>query len=202
MLKVLKDISELTKAIKEDETLTAEFIDDDLDSLAKWLNSFSEYFNAVVNMQSIMSIYSVQYEGEEYRDRVQALDQTRRDKHILATQAINKINRSAKSYGMSEIFPVGKELKPDPREWKDDPQAERKAKDDRELAADYIYEFCKQVFLDGQSHNQYLSNKREQELYEMEVNHTSFKTNLSLDEILTKMHSGDLHDSVDENEER
>ena len=37
---------------------------------------------------------------------------------------------------------------------------------------------------------------------EMEVNRTSFKTNLSLDEILSKMNSGDPHDSVDENEER
>ena len=69
------------------------------------------------------------------------------------------------------------------------------------MAADYIYEFCKHVFLDGQLHNQYLSNKRDQELYEMEVNHTSFKTNLSLDEILFKMNSAS-HDSVDENEER
>lgn len=201
MLKVLKNISELAKAIKEDKTLTPEFIEDDLDSLEKWINSFPDYFNSVVNMQSKMSIYLIRYEGEEYRDRVHALDQTRRDKHILAAQAINKINRSAKSYGMAEIFPVGKELKPDPREWKDDPQAERKAKDDRELAADYIYEFCKHVFLDGQLHNQYLSNKRDQELYEMEVNHTSFKTNLSLDEILFKMNSAS-HDSVDENEER
>ena len=37
---------------------------------------------------------------------------------------------------------------------------------------------------------------------EMEVNRTSFKTNLSLDEILSKMNSGDPRDSVDENEER
>ena len=37
---------------------------------------------------------------------------------------------------------------------------------------------------------------------EMEVNRTSFKTNLSSDEILSKMNSGDPHDSVDENEER
>ena len=37
---------------------------------------------------------------------------------------------------------------------------------------------------------------------EMEVNHTSFKTNLSFDEILSKMNSGNPHDSVDENEER
>ena len=37
---------------------------------------------------------------------------------------------------------------------------------------------------------------------EMEVNRTSFKTNLSFDEILSKMNSGDPHDSVDENEER
>lgn len=36
----------------------------------------------------------------------------------------------------------------------------------------------------------------------MEVNRTSFKTNLSSDEILSKMNSGDPHDSVDENEER
>lgn len=201
MLKVLKDISELAKAIKEDESLTSEFIKDDLESLEKWLNSFPEYFNSVVTMQSSMSFYRFLYEGEEYRDRAQALDQTRRDKHILATQSINKINRLAKSYGMSEIFPVGKELKPAPRDWKDDPQAERKAKDDRELAADYIYEFCKQVFLDGQSHNQYLTNKRDRELYQMEVNRTSFKTNLSLDEMISKINS-DPHDAVDENEER
>ena len=37
---------------------------------------------------------------------------------------------------------------------------------------------------------------------EMEVNRTSFKTNLSFDEILSKMNSGNPHDSVDENEER
>ena len=36
----------------------------------------------------------------------------------------------------------------------------------------------------------------------MEVNRTSFKTNLSLDEILSKMNSSDPRDSVDENEER
>ena len=41
-----------------------------------------------------------------------------------------------------------------------------------------------------------------EEKLEMEVNRTSFKTNLSLDEILSKMNSGDPHDSVDENEER
>ena len=45
-------------------------------------------------------------------------------------------------------------------------------------------------------------NRGNEEKPEMEVNRTSFKTNLSFDEILSKMNSGDPHDSVDENEER
>ena len=46
------------------------------------------------------------------------------------------------------------------------------------------------------------ANCGNEEKPEMEVNRTSFKTNLSLDEILSKMNSSDPRDSVDENEER
>lgn len=54
---------------------------DMLDILDSDMKALSDYVNAVYAMETSIPIILARYEGEEVRDRIQALDQRRRDKH-------------------------------------------------------------------------------------------------------------------------
>lgn len=127
-------IMELVSVIKTKET-DPEEIEYMIDSVQRYLKNLPGYFNAVISYVINGNFISVRYEGEEYRNRMQELDKTRRDKHILATDSVNIINRIAKKYGMDEIFKIGRDL-------------DSSSIDDREIAVALVYSFCTEAYLD------------------------------------------------------
>lgn len=192
MSKVLQDLADLAKRIREVEK-NPEDLEEIEGFLTQQIEYFPKYFGAVVMMQSRMTIMSQFYDREDYADRVQKLDQSRRDLHILAAQAINKVNRLCKSYGLAPMFVFpeknGMELQPEAKV-SGNPMMEMQAENDRELAADAVYGFCKEVFLDSRSlarYNQlegYSREQRDRELYSIGSENGHFAEIASLDQII------------------
>lgn len=77
---------------------------------------------------------------------------------------------------------------------------ERAAKDDRELAADAIYGFCKEVFLDARSKERYNQiegydrEERDKELHEIGERSGYFNQKLSIDELIAQAKETDTED--------
>lgn len=149
MNEVLERLDELVRAIKNsDEELENKA--DDIKNVEKYTLSFPNYFNAVINHVVQGKIYMVMYDGEEYRDRMTRLDQNRRQCHIMATDAVNKLNRMAMYYGTSQIFRIDRKLNPDKVE-------------DREVAMNLVFRFCGQTFIDEVKRSGYNLDKDSQD---------------------------------------
>ena len=80
-----------------DDTDILDIIDSDMKAL-------SDYVNAVYAMETSIPIILARYEGEEVRDRIQALDQRRRDKHERAIVATKRLNRFAQMEHVQPLF--------------------------------------------------------------------------------------------------
>lgn len=194
MSQILNKISELAKQIRKQET-DKEDLEDMEAFLMERISKFPKYFSSVINMECRMTIMRQLYDREDYQDKYINMDRARRSLHIGAADAINQINRLCKRYNMEPIFKfpsIGdRDLRPK-AEIEGNAIMEREAKDDRELAADAIYGFCKEVFLDAQSkerYNQienYTREQRDQELFEIGKTNGYFKESLSLDELIAQ----------------
>lgn len=149
MNETLNRLEDLVKAIKasdeeqEDKT-------DDIKNVENYMLSFPNYFNAVINHVVQGKIVMVMYEGEEFRERMTRLDTTRRDCHILATQAVNKLNRLAKYYGTTQVFDIDRTL-------------DANKVEDREVAVNLAFRFCGQTFLDEVKRSGYNIDKESQD---------------------------------------
>ena len=194
MSKVLQDLANLAKTIREKETDPEELKDMEK-FLEEKIGAFPQYFSSVIIMETHMTILRAMYDREDYIDRVQNMDQNRRISHQMAAYAINGINRVCDMYGVDHIFKFPEkendELKPE-ASFHGDPISERLAKDDRELAADAVYNFCKEVFLDAKSREIYnvheveTREQRDQELYEIGKTHGTFNKEITIDELIDK----------------
>ena len=131
-----------------------------------------DYFTAVIMQCVEMSMMDGHYNPY----KVEAIDKTRREKHIAATSAVNIINRIAEKNGLKEkffAFPEIGDRELNGGTMTDRGQAAVNAKNDRDLAALRIYSFCKQMFLQPKDKVRY--NKFEEfsleemdkELYQM-----------------------------------
>lgn len=195
MSKILDDLIKLAEKISKNENLSPEDRDNDIDFIIKNIGQFPKYFNAVIMTETQISILRFKYDREDYLDKTQAADQSRRDYHINATHSINKINRAARRYGLDAIFKYDgyetRELKPEP-EIKGVRVMEDAAKEDRKIAADLVYVFCKDVFLDAKTREkynekqEYTREEREAELYRIGKNDDHFNTETTLDELIEK----------------
>lgn len=148
MNEIMEKVEDLVKAIKNSD----EEIEDKQDSIKdveRYILSFPEYYNSVINHVVQGSLCRVLYEGEEYRDKMMALDSRRRRCHIMATEAVNKINRLALYYGTKEIFQVDHTLNSEKIE-------------DRELAVNMAFQFCGETFLDEVKRSGYNISKETQ----------------------------------------
>lgn len=77
---------------------------DMLDIIDSDMKALSDYVNAVYAMETSIPIILARYEGEEVRDRIQALDQRRRDKHERAIVATKRLNRFAQMEHVQPLF--------------------------------------------------------------------------------------------------
>lgn len=200
MSKILNDIANLARRIRE-----VEKDPDEIEYMEKYLTEriekFPKYFSSVIMMETQMKIAAQLYDREDYQDRVMSWDRSRRMSHIAAANAINQINRLCiQNYDMEPIFKfpsIGdRPLKPE-AEIPGNAMMERAAKDDRELAADAIYGFCKEVFLDARSKERYNQiegydrEERDKELHEIGENSGYFNQRLSLDELIAQVKETD-----------
>lgn len=68
------------------------------------MNAFCKYVEAVYTMEYSMPMLRAQYDGQEYRDRVQQLDANRRHAHERAIIAATQLNRWAKMKGVEPLM--------------------------------------------------------------------------------------------------
>lgn len=103
---------------------------------------------------------------------MQELDAGRRQRHIMATDAVNKLNRLAKYYDVEKIFRVDRDL-------------DSGSVDDREYAVSMAYSFCTATFLDEVVRSGYNigkeKNTMDQDLQTMVSHHLQFETDMVLE---------------------
>ena len=211
MSKILTDLTRLAEAVSKDPDLIPEEKMDDVEFILKNLEAFPKYFNSVIMTETQVSMLRFVYEREDYIDRVQSIDQKRRDNHIGATDAINKINRRANYYGLEPIFKYPgceeRELEGRPKiDGIKNPELIRRiefeAKEDRKIAADIVYKFCKDVFLDAKSKEKYNGKEeydreeRDEELYQIGKNQGHFKERLTLEDLFEEARQNAKDDEI------
>lgn len=192
MTKVMKNLAALAEKIKNDKELTMEDKQDMQEFLIERIEMFPKYFSSVVNMKTQLTILEQLCTPEDYAEKRMSLDEQRRRAHIMATMSINQINKLCKSYEMEAIFQFpeigNRELLPEAKN-KGNRVEEMQASSDRELAADAVYGFCKEVFLDGKSrslYNEYDCDRttRDIDLFHIGNDSGFFSTSVQLDDLI------------------
>ena len=80
--------------------------EDAYDLIGECLTSFPEYANAVVRMEVLMPVYQERYDGQEFRDHVTQLDNTRRTYHNAACSSIGILNRICEQHGLEPFADI------------------------------------------------------------------------------------------------
>lgn len=78
---------------------------DCLEELEKAFTDMLAYANHVIMQQYQFRLWSVQFDGEEFRDRVSTSDTRRRNYHLGACASVNMLNRLCKAVEVEELFP-------------------------------------------------------------------------------------------------
>lgn len=195
MSKVLNDLSNLAKTIKETEP-DPDIVKGDLDFLMQRIQKFPDYFNSVIMMETRMAVAKFTLDGETYRDLRTKLDGNRRSAHIAVTDAINQINNLSETvYHNGPIFEFSS---------KDNNKLDSNSIDDRDLAAYTVYGFCKEVFLDYKSrelYNElegYSNEQRNQEVDEITKSGGMFDGKISMDDLIQMTAEEPEYDSREE----
>lgn len=76
-----------------------------LEDLEKAFTSLLAYANHVIAQQYQFALWSVRYEGEEFREKVSTSDRQRRSFHLGACASVNMLNRLCVAAGAEELFP-------------------------------------------------------------------------------------------------
>lgn len=116
----------------------------DLEYVEDLLSAMPNYFSKVVMSETGIRLARFKYseDPEAMRDAVQAIDASRRSAHEDMTMNLNILNRVAGIYGVPEIFELPKE------------ELDFNDLEDREIAADMCYNFCRDTYLDSKSRDQ------------------------------------------------
>lgn len=184
MSKILDDLVELAKQIRRNPNLEDRI--DDEKFLLDRIEKFPNYFSSVITMEYRMKLMSPFDDPDNYKDKVIKMDTARRMAHMAATDAINQINRLCNNYNMHPIFILPNELE----------KLDSNLEEDRRLAADIVYVFCKEVFLDSRSKErynniEYTTNEREMELHK--ISHSGyFNHSVSVDDLILQAKK-DIH---------
>ena len=99
------------------------------DMLERCFDSFPDYANTVIRMQTMVPIWSQRYDGQELRDRIQDIDQTRRIKHDGAISSLGILNRLSTMHGLEPFADVDTS--------------------DRYAVADFVGRFVSETYADG-----------------------------------------------------
>lgn len=145
MQKIFEKTIVLLNAIKDKET-DPEEIKDLEKFISDKFNSFSRYNSIVMNFEMQVTLWKTFYEPEQYLDKIERLDKSRRLAHVAATVSINQLNRLCKTYNVPEIFDIKNE------------QLDIMSNADRETAAEIIFEYCKEMSIDQNEKSDYNKN--------------------------------------------
>lgn len=176
MQKIFEKTIVLLNAIKDKET-DPEEIKDLEKFISDKFNSFSRYNSIVVNFEMQVTLWKTFYEPEQYLDKIERLDKSRRLAHVAATVSINQLNRLCKTYNVPEIFDTKNE------------QLDIMSNADRETAAEIIFEYCKEMSIDQNEKSDYnkndnildkMINKAKIEAKKNTAKHENSKTDLCL----------------------
>lgn len=187
MSKILNDLAELAKTIKNTQS-DKELMNDDLDFITDRIENFPKYFNSIVMMEIRVEMAKFRLEGAELGGFRAELDANRRRAHILVANSINQINRLCEEYNREPVFNL-----PNNKEKLNSDDIE-----DREYAADMVYGFCKEVFLESKLKERYNNfdlddrmDQKDAELLDMINNRDTFNGKISVDDLI-KMAEEDI----------
>ena len=93
---LMEKYNNLVSSYSNDEDVL-EIIKDDMGRI-------NDYVTVVYNETYLTPLYRVMYEDQELRDRLQALDSDRRDKHDLAIMAVKRLNRFCAMSGIELLY--------------------------------------------------------------------------------------------------
>ena len=100
-----------------------------LNFMTKKLGVFPEYMGIVVRMETMQPIWRAQFEGQEYRERVQSIDTERKRTHDSAIASVNALNRLSDKLGLPPFSKVDT--------------------GDRHAVADMISEYVSEIYKTG-----------------------------------------------------
>lgn len=133
MSAILERERQLLKAMQEQDFQP--FFDGDRDdafnTIAEAFNSFSAYQNTVIRMTAMQPIIYAHCEGEELRDKMTDLDNTRHSAHESAIANLTMLNRICDAYRTERIADIDTK--------------------DRYQVADFVGQYCAEVYETGKS---------------------------------------------------
>jgi hypothetical protein len=106
--------------------------DDALDFVSDCFMALVDYQNIVINQVVMTPIYYQRFEGEELRDKVQALDERRRNIHDKTIGKVAQLNRICDKYSVPHIAEIDT--------------------NDRYAVADFVGQFCYEMYESGMTH--------------------------------------------------
>lgn len=120
---IIKKLAETNYAAVEGNKKVA------FDFISGSLSSFPDYAQTVIGQETQMRMLNVMYSGEEFRDRTQTLDQTRRNAHNNAIGSINALNRFCKNLGLEPFADINT--------------------NDRHAVAEFVGDYVNEVYREG-----------------------------------------------------
>lgn len=97
----------LVNAVKTTYADDHEMLEDAFSLMSNCTHYFSEYVDAVYNMEVQMTIAQARLDGEEFRAFVQRLDTARRIAHEAAIAGIDCLNRQCDRLGVDLLYAGG-----------------------------------------------------------------------------------------------
>lgn len=90
-------IAKLMEAVKDKPN--------DLEFVETRMQAFTEYMSHTAWMETRIQRLTIEgVKGDEWRDQVQNLDRLKRDKHNVAMDAINQLNRLSRAVGLEPFY--------------------------------------------------------------------------------------------------
>lgn len=136
-----------------------------LNSIESRLEAFPKYANIVIREQMMMPIWKNRYEGQEYRDKIESIDASRRFAHEHAITSVNVLNRLSKSLGLEPFADIDTS--------------------DRHAVAEVVGEFVNEVYNKGigngfddatyQKDKEYETSKIKEEMRKLNENYEAIK---------------------------
>lgn len=80
--------------------------EDALSFMGDQFDTFIDYANTVIRQQVMIPIWRTMYDGQDLRDKLESIDQTRRIEHDAAIGGVNILNRMADRLGLEPFADI------------------------------------------------------------------------------------------------